>query len=249
MARPLISLVEIADVICEDVGDVTKRYRGYILRQLAREYGNLHRFVSNATEITTQVFPAENVINMPCDFLEVTKVGLMVDDRLVLIDRNYDVDEGHIQDINQSGAEAYINGALAPDYKPDVITPFYNYKGELVLNAYGRGVRCPGLYSVDRKNGTVILGSVFPKNVDVVIEYMSDGLSSGVSMVPSEMEPCLYNFGVYRYYQRKSDSRWRAFKEEYDASYYQLEMLYKFVPIDYIVKLFNQEMHTIDGRM
>lgn len=249
MSRPLISLKEIADTVCEDSGDVTKRYRSFVMRNIAREYGRLHRFVSNVTEVVTDVFPASNIINMPCDFLNVSKLAIRLGDRLVFIDRNYDYDTSIVQDVNQSGAQMYIDGMFSPDYDRTVITPFYGYRGELVLEAYGRGVRCEGMYSVDTKNGLVLLGSVFPKGVDVVIEYMSDGISKGVKMVPSEMEPCLYNYGMYKQLFNRNDNRWRAYREEYDSDYYQLEMLYKFVPIDYIVKLFNQEMHTIDNRL
>lgn len=249
MSRPLISLTEIADTVCEDGGDVTKRYRSFVLRHLAREYGRLHKFVSNITDVVTDVFPATNVINMPCDFIDVTKLGIQLGDRIVFIDRNYDDGEGAVQDINQSGAEMYIDGMLSPKYDKEVITPFYNYRGELVLNAYGRGIRCKGMYSVDRKNGMVILGSIFPKGVDIVIEYMSDGISKGVKMVPAEMEACLYNFGMYQFYLRARDGRYTESKVAYEQDYYQLEMLYKFVPINYIVKLFNQEMHTVDDRL
>lgn len=249
MARGLISLLEIADVVCEDGGDVTKRYRTFVLRQLAREYGRLHRFVGNQTSVVTDIFPATNIIDMPCDFLDVTKVGIRKGDRIVFIDRNYDYGEGAVQDLNQSGVEVYINGMFSPKYDRGVVTPFYNYKGELILNSYGRGAKCEGLYSVDRKNGLVLLGSVFPKGTEVVIEYLSDGLTGGVDLVPSEMESCLYNFGMSRLLHHRSDVRWRQYKEDYEVDYYQLEMLYKFVPIDYISKLFNQEMHTIDDRL
>lgn len=249
MSRSLISIKEIADTICEDGGDVTKRYRTYVLRAITREYGRLHRFLSNMTEVVTESFPATNIINMPCGFLQVSKLAIQRGDRLVFIDRGYDYDNRVVQDVNHSGAEMYINGMFSPKYDSSIVTPFYNYRGELVLDAYGSGVRCDGMYSVDTKNGLVMLGSIFPKGVDVVIEYMTDGISSGVNMVPAEMEPCLYNYGLYNLYHHKDDSRWREKKSEYETDYYQLEMLYKFVPIDYIVKLFNQEMHTIDDRL
>ena len=249
MARGLISLVEIADVVCEDAGDATKRYRTFVLRHLAREYGRLHKFVGNQTSVVTDIFPATNIIDMPCDFLDVTKVAVQLGDRLVFIDRNYDNGDGSVQDLNQSGVEMYINGMFSPEYDKTTVTPFYNYKGELILDAYGTGARCDGLYSVDRKNVMVLLGSVFPKGTEVVIEYLSDGLSNGVNFVPAEMEAVLYNFGMLQLYKRNNDRRWMDAKREYDEDYYQLEMLYKFVPIDYIVRLFNQEMHTIDDRL
>lgn len=249
MSRPLISLVEIADVICEDAGDNTSRYRSFVMRHLARCYSNLHIFVSNDTDVVTDVFPATNVINLPCDLIEVTKVGLQMDDRLVFIDRNYDETGTSVIDVNQSGAEVYIKGMLSPKYEKNVVTPFYNYKGELILEAYGHGIKCEGMYSIDRKNGLLVLGSVFPKGGQVVIEYISDGISKGVKMVPSEMYDCLYNYGLGKLYFRRKDNRYIQCLQDYDTAYYQLELLYKFVPINYIVKLFNQEMHTVDARM
>src|SRR5690606_14294735 len=131
---------------------------------------------------------------------------------------------------------------------PEECHYFYNYRGELICG-YGRGIKCDGLYTVDRKNGTIFIGSVVPKGCEVVVEYVADDAAKGLKMVPIEMYNCLYHYGLWKFYFKRSDGRFRQSAQDYDEAYYKLESLYKFVPINYIVKLFNQEMHTVDGRL
>lgn len=248
MARQLISLIEIADVICEDSGDVTKRHRASILRHLATCYRKMNMFVSNETDVETVVCPITNVINMPSNFIYETKVGLKYGDRIVFLDKNYDDTGSSVLNVNQSDAKAYIDGMLQSEVDRSSTVPFYNHNGEL-LYGYGCGVRADGMYSVDRERGIIVIGSLIPKYCEIVVEFVSDGVSKGVKMVPIEMYDALYNYGMWKHFFQRRDSRWMQSAQDYDEAYYQLEMLYKFVPINYIVKLFNQETHTINDRL
>src|SRR5690606_30438645 len=101
MARQLISILEIADVICEDVGDVTKRFRASILRHLGRCYTNLKVFVSDETDISTVISPVSNIIEMPSDVISETKVGIKQGDRVLLPNKNYDNTGSSILPVNQ----------------------------------------------------------------------------------------------------------------------------------------------------
>lgn len=248
MAKSLISMLEIADVICEDVGDVTKRFRPSILRHIATCYRKLQMFVSSDTNIVTGIFPISNVIELPKDFIYETKVGVKHGEKVVLLDRNWDDTGSNLLNVTQTGARNYIDSIMHHGSYQDCCTPMYNSKGE-ILYAYGPGIKCEGLYSLDRKNGRIELGSEFPNGCEIVVEYVSDGISQGEKMVPIELYDCLYNYGSWKFFFQRGDSRWRQSAQDYDESYYQAEVLYKFVPINYIVKLFNQEMHTIDDRM
>lgn len=248
MGKSLISMLEIADVICEDVGDVTKRYRTSILRHLATCYRKLQIFVNNETDIATFVSPAANVIHMPSDFMYETKVGVKHGDKVVLIEKNYEQEGTGLMNVTQTGALNYVKSIVFNNSYHDHCTPMYNSKGE-ILYAYGPGIKCDGLYSIDRNKGIIEIGSAFPEGCEIVVEYVSDGVSQGQKMVPIEMYDCLYNYGAWKFFFQRMDSRWRQSAQDYDESYYQVEMLYKFVPINYIVKLFNQETHTINDRM
>lgn len=245
--RSLIPIVEIANNICEDVGDHTKKHQRFILRHLARCYQNLHLFMTPTTTVRTMSFPIGNVIEMPSDFIYETKVGIKKGDKIVLIKKNYDeIGNAQAELATQTQFSHYVIDVLNADID-ECFTPFYNYKGELVLRAYGSGMECSGLYTIDKNNGRINLGSVIPDGCELVVEYKSDGISDGIKLVPTEMEACLYHHGLWKYYFNRSDGRYRKSEEDYDIAYYQLETLYRFQPIDYTSKLYNQEKGTING--
>lgn len=248
MAKSLISMLEIADVICEDYGDATKRFRSSVLRHVATCNRKLQMFVTDTVDIATFVSPVANVVHMPSDFIYETKVGISHNGRVVFLDKNYDETGVGSLEMNQTEARSYVEDVLFRGRDCDYTTPFYNHRGELIIG-YGRGVKCDGLYTIDTKKGIIHIGSEFPPGCEVVVEYASDGVSQGEKMVPVEFYDCLYNYGSWKYLFQRSDPRYRQSAADYDESYYQIEMLYKFVPIKYIVSLFQQEMHTINDRM
>lgn len=248
MAKSLISMLEIADVICEDFGDVTKRYRGSILRHLATCNRKLQMFVSDSVDIATFVSPVSRLVHMPSDFIYETKVGLRHGNKIVFLDKNYEEKGVGPLEMNQSEARVYVEDVLFKGRDCDHVTPFYNHRGEL-LYAYGRGIKCKGLYTVDTKKGIIHIGSEFPPGCEIVVEYCSDGVSQGEKMVPIEFYDSLYNYGAWKHLFQRKDPRYRQSAADYDEAYYQLETLCKFVPINYIVSLFQQEMHTVNDRL
>lgn len=250
--RSLIPINEIANNICEDVGDVQKKYQRFVLRHLARCYQNLYLFVDGTTTVKTEIFPFGNVIELPSDFVYETKVGVKIDDRVVFINKNYDQDSNIEYDANQSQFNMYLADSLnLYDIEVDrCFTPFYNYQGDLIIKAYGNGSYCGGLYNIDKKNGRILLGSNYPQGAEFVVEYKSDGVSNGLDLIPTEMEACLYNYGLSKYYFRKGDPRFRKSEEDYEVARYQLETLYRFQPIRYTSKLYDRfEKGTINDHI
>lgn len=250
--RQLISIIEIADTICEEAGDVTKRYRATVLRHLARCYRDeLRRFISNETDIATFVCPVSNIIDMPSDFIYETKVGIKHGDRIVFLEKNYEETGSTLLNVNQTEGARYIKTmfGMPDEHLPAESIPFYNYKGDLVLHGYGTGLHCDGMYSVDRSQGRIAIGSLIPPNCEVVVEYVCDSVGRGINMVPVEFESSLFNYGLWKLWYQRNDPRWRQSAQDYEVAYYQLETLYKFVPINFIVKLFNQETHTVNNRL
>lgn len=244
--KSLIPIVEIANTICEDVEDLTKKHQPFVLKQLARCFQNLNIFMTTFTTVKTEVFTLNNAIEMPPDFIYETKVGVMVHGKLVLIGKNYDQVGNIANDMNQTEFDRYLTTTLNGDDRDADVTPFYNYKGDLVLGAYGAGGKCDGLYDVDTVNGRIILGSNIPCGSEIVIEYKSDGVSNGLNLVPIEMEETLYNYGMWKYYFKRNDPRYRQSEADYDTAYYQLESLYRFQPINYTSKLYNTDKGTIN---
>lgn len=237
--RSLIPIVEIANSVCEEVGDITYKHQRIILKHLARCYQDLHLYLTPTTTIKTDVFAINNVIEMPSDFVYETKVGIKYGDKVKLIGKNYDVvGNGILDNMNHSEFEDYVIDPIGLDID-ESFTPFYNYQGNLVLKAYGLGGKCSGLYTVDTARGQIHLGSSFPRGHELVVEYKSDGVSDGLDLVPTEMESCLFNFGLWKHYFRRNDPRYRQSEEDYDVARYKLETLYSFQPISYLSKLYG----------
>lgn len=237
--RSLIPIVEIANSVCEEVGDVTYKHQRIILKHLARCYQDLHLYMTPATTIKTNVFKVGNVIEMPKDFIYETKVAIKCGDDIKLIGKNYDaVGNGILDNMSHSEFDNYIIDPIGVELDDD-FTPFYNYQGNLVLKAKGLGGKCTGLYTVDTAKGQIHLGSSFPCGYELVVEYKSDGISDGLDLVPTEMEACLFNYGLWKYYFRRGDGRYAKSENDYDIARYKLETLYTFQPISYLSKLYD----------
>lgn len=250
--RSLIPITDIANDVCESVGDVQKKHQRSVLRHIARCYQNLYLFLDGTTTVKTEVFPVGNVIELPSDFVYETKVAVKIDDRIVFINKNYDQDSNIEFDANQTQFGMYLADSLnLYDIEVDrSFTPFYNYEGNSVIKAYGSGSYCGGLYNIDQKNGRILLGSNFPQGAEFVLEYKSDGVSNGLDLVPTEMEACLYNYGLWKYYFHRGDPRFRKSEEDYDIARYQLETLYRFKPIRYTSRLYDRyEKGTINDQI
>lgn len=102
-----------------------------------------------------------------------------------------------------------------------------NYLGELY--GYGRGVYAPGYYNIDKKSGEIFIGSMVPKDAEVVIEYKSDGISSGLKLIPTECEQALTHWAKARFFEDRRDLAMASWHEQrYESHYNKLKRLYNF---------------------
>lgn len=236
MSKALIPLSVVADNICSGMGDPTGSYKFVILRHLLSAYKKLHLFTDHEFEVKTLILDTDtNIIEMPCDFVYETKVAVMGEKNrcaILSLDRNMPS-----IDMTQQETSDYFDNIFSGNTVSGLIYPFYNSE---ITDLYGYGFNLntrSGLYNVNRKDGTIELGSLFPEGTKLVVEYKSDGVSSGLTLVPTETEDVLSYRAKQYFYEERGDLRLAGWnKQEYLENYYQVKKLWNFVSALYIAE-------------
>lgn len=220
-------------VIAENVvsGDSNGKYKFNSLRYILEGYRKMHMFLSDAIEVKTQVLEVDNAIELPCDFIFETKVGIRRKGTQHIAMLTLDKSLGR-HNLNDTDTKKYIDNIWEGSYIGDPYI-FYNYVrganfvGELY--GYGRGVWNSGLYNIDKSKGLMYVGSLIREDTEVILEYKSDGLSDGLKLVPVEWEPSLNYFGKMKYYEDKGDlNKAVYFQSKYEIEYNIIKRLYNF---------------------
>lgn len=247
MSKSLVPIIDIADDACEFAGDTLRKHKRFMAKQAARAYKNINMFINEEVSVHTVECPVSNIVNMPKDFLYETKVALRYNKRVIYLDRNRELEVTDRHDphvFNQSQTCRYFE---EPDMSCSI--PFYDNHGNIIL-AYGPGVRSQGMYRVDTKNGRILLGSNIPEDATILVEYVTDGISGGINLVPSETYDAILNYCLWQYYLKRGDSRLSLFERYYDEKKFQLNCLYNDLPINYIISLFRDtDYGTINNHL
>lgn len=229
MSRSVVPLNVIASDLCSDTGDSTGKYKLRFTRHLINGYRNLNMFLNGATEVKTVVLDYSNVINLPCDFQYVTKVGVRRPDStcIAVLTLKEGVERRVLNDTDTCN---YLNRTWSgQELGPQFV--FYNawtiqgyYYGELY--GMGRGLINSGTYSIDKQNGVIYIGSNIPPDSQVIVEYVGNGISNGLTVVPMEMKECLEFYGKWKHYADKNPSLARMNEEWYKKEYNKLKRYY-----------------------
>lgn len=247
MSKALIPIIDIADDACEFAGDTLRKHKRYLTKQAARAWKDVNMFVNSEVSVNTSRHRIASAVEMPKDFVYETKVAIEYRGKVIYLGRNRELEVTDAHDphpFNQTEARRYFNN---PD--TNVSIPFYDNQGNIIL-AYGPGVTSEGLYRVDAKNGRILLGSNIPDEATLLVEYVTDGISSGVVNVPTETYDVIFNYCLWQYFLKKGDRRYREFERYHTETRFQLNCLYNDLPINYIVSLFRDtEYGTINNHL
>jgi hypothetical protein len=245
MARSLIPLDVIANDCCSDLGDSTFKFKAKFARHLLDGYRQLNMFLIGKREVKSVILEYSNVIAMPCDFQYVTKVGVRRPGYscIAILTLSTEVKRRVLSDTETCDyLNAAWNGAdLGPQYA------FYNawdlqgtYYGELYGS--GRGVANAGTYSIDTNEGLIYLGGNIPADSQIIVEYVGNGISQGVVMVPMELKECLTFYAKSMFYADKNPALADSNDVKYKKKYNMLKRFYNHQnPIDFAIKV-NQSI-------
>lgn len=233
MARALVPLDMIASRICSGMGDMGMTYKYTILGHLVSVYKEFHLFVDHDFDVKTCILKPNHVIELPCDFVYETKVGLMKDGicAILTLDRNMPPNS-----MNNTEVQEYLENIWNGDSIGGFRYPFYNCS---ISDLYGYGCHLnrSGIYNINRKGGTMEIGSLLPDDAEIVIEYKSDGISEGLKLVPSEIEDVLSYGAKERFYEERQDERWARYNgDKHKEKWYMTKKLYNFRSSLYIAE-------------
>jgi hypothetical protein len=220
MSRSLIPLDVIASDLAGDTNDSLSKNTFKFTRHLLAGYRRLNMFILPGTEVKTVILSYDNMINMPCDFLYVTKVGIRRNGCIAVLSVSNDVGRRALSD---TATCDYLNSVWNGTYVGAGYT-FYNVWGNGYnygeLYGMGRTVINEGTYSIDKGNGIIYIGSNCPPDAEIVIEYVGDGISQGLKMVPMEIKECLEFYAKWKFYADRnvtqSQINYNYYKKEYN---------------------------------
>lgn len=240
----LIKIQDIAEDICEDIGDTTQKYFVTILKKCLKAYRDLSLFVTPQVCIKSEILKCDRVIELPTDFVYETKVGLYRDQRIatLFLDKNLRL-RGSDQ-VSMAAAADQMDQYLLGLYLDGVATvPFYNvfrgpeYVGELY--GLGNGFDRLGFYNIDRTERTVLLSvGALPTGCELIIEYKSDGIPDGLKLVPTETEMAITYYAKSEFYADRNPNLSSVNTEKYRTEYTRLKNLYNARPIDFLGEVF-----------
>lgn len=242
--RSVIPLDVIAGDLSSDIGDSTSKYKIKFTRHLINGYRRLNMFLDGKTEVKTVILEFSNVISLPCDFQYVTKVGVRRPGHpcIAILSVSTDVGRRILSDTDTCN---YLNSTwtgaeLGPRYAFYNAWGYGNYYGELY--GFGRGIVNAGTYSIDKSDGIVYLGGNIPPDSEIIIEYVGNGISNGLTMVPMELKECLEFYSKWKFYSDKNPNLANINYEMYKKEYNILKRYYSHQnPISFALKV-NQSI-------
>jgi hypothetical protein len=240
----LITIQDIAESICEDIGDTTQKYFTTLLKKCLQGYRDLHIFVTPSVCVKSIIVEADRIIPLPADFIYETKIGIMRGDRIATLFLNKELRIGQENRFTLTEAAQKIDNILLGVYVDGLTSiPFYNTfrGGEFVGELYGlgNGFHPMGYYNIDRAERTLLLSSgMLPADTELIIEYKSDGLPEGLRLVPSECEMAITFYAKWQWYIDRNPNLGIINRDEYRTEYGRLKSLYNARPIDFLAEIF-----------
>lgn len=220
MSRSLIPIDIIAADISGDFSDSVSKKKFNVTRHIINGYRRLHLFLLGSKSTQTVILPYDNAVNLPCDFLLVSKVGVRRTAGGCIAILSV-ASEGTRETLTDSETCDYLNSVWNGSWT-GAGYPFSGVYGNVYGELYGMGrtVVNSGTYYVDKAQGILYVGSNIPPGSEIIVEYIGNGISNGLKVVPMEMKECLEFYAKWKYYADKnpslSNTNYEMFKKEYN---------------------------------
>jgi len=245
MSQALIPSIVIASNICEDMGDSNETKVFRVLKKLALAYKEINLFLAPRVSVQSVILPADHQIELPCDFIYATKVGVIKSGVFITLDLNKNLRKNNLVKTDtqvETECNALVDGSLLPG---DFMT-FYNVfrGGHFLGEMYGMG---SGFHSNNWYNiidGVLEIGSMMLGIADeVVVEYKSDGVKEAYKLIPSELEECIMHKTKALLYEDSKPTLSADFNAKYEKKYGMIKRMYAHRSPDYLAWL----MHSSDS--
>jgi hypothetical protein len=243
----MVPAAVIARDICTNFGDTTRKHFGEHLVNIIDAFKFLHIFMRHVVEVKSIILPNSNLVELPCGFIKETKVGIINDQGRIAcmsIDKTL---RQPAQSATMKEVEAAVTEAFSENIGLDGFSvPFYNcYDGGGILlgeqYGYAQSINTLGYFNIDRKENLLLVSPSVPENTSIVMEYITDGVSDGLQLIPSELATCVKNKAKAQFCKDKKDPRFSVYEADYVLDYKNAKRLYNAKPIDYYAEIFKQQ--------
>lgn len=181
--RATVYLDEVANDVCVALGDTSYNNKITVTRHLIDCYRDFSIYIGCDLNIVTKCLPYGNTINLPKDFIYETKVGVKVNGKIAILKLD---STRRLDNMNDTECRNYLSQVWDGEYFGECFT-FHNHSGKGEMYGCGRGVANPGTFNINRKDGIIELGSHIPHDAEIIVEYVSDLVSSdGLKLIPIE---------------------------------------------------------------
>lgn len=237
----MVPVSVIATNICQNFGDTTRKFFGEHMTNIIEVYKFLSMFLIEDVNVQTVILSPDNLGALPCDFIRETKIGVINPlGRIAVmsLDANLRVPPKVTTDTQvQNALNTVWNGTCKNEF-----FTFYNtwdtnknYIGQRLGFACALNPR--GYFKPDRKNGVIIINETVADGNNIIMEYISDGISNGLRLVPSELVSCITNGAKARFCLDKNDNRASSFQIIHENDFRNARDLYVTKPINMYAEL------------
>lgn len=241
MSKALIPATIIASNICEDMGDSDEMKHFRVMKKVALAFKELHLYISPELSVQSTILSMDSdQVELPCDFIYATKIGVLNNGCLVTLDLNKNLRDNNIR-TKDSQIQAGVNGLLDGSI---VATEFYafhnvfrgsNWLGEMY--GCGSGYHADTWYNINE--GILEFSSILADiGGELVVEYKSDGVKEAYRLIPSEMELAVMHYAKSLMYEDTRPGLAADFKGKYDIQYNRIKRLYSHRDPEYLAWLF-----------
>lgn len=245
--KSLVPTSVIAQDLVRPLGDSNGRYMSEMLTYIAACLREMNLYLIQDYSIKTEILAVDNVIEMPKSFVYETKVGVRRNGRIAVLSLDKNFRRYDVCNKNQSDSWKEVMEITDGLFYPDIQYTFHNCfcggdsLGELY--GYGAGVNVGGFYNVNRREGTIEIGSQFPEDSEIIVEFKSDGSEDGFSFVPTELVTAVKRYAMSEFNRYRNTNLSVMDRDAYEKEYNKAKRLYNFKHPDYYASLF-QSFHS-----
>jgi len=236
MGKAMLPIGVIADLICEELGDNTGSKKMRILQYIALGYQQMHMYLNKDVVIKTECLEYNgDSIELPNDFMYETKIGLKRGNNICTLHLNTGLNKS-FEVLNDTDTLSRISLVLSGHHPADIPVSYYYNSPYGTLEGYGLGFAKNRYYNI--QDGMLHLSTCLPDDgeTEIIIEYKSDGLSGGLTLVPSEAFLALQEFAHARLNLEGPNG---PHQMNYESHYKTLKRTYNFRSIDTLTELFS----------
>lgn len=215
---------------CERDGDTDYKYYQRNMRLANAAIRNLNLMIVPIIKSIVVEIDHTKTVEMPNDFVYYSKVGICRNGRIITLSLDNDlcVDETPCSCDTLEEAEQQIEAIACGTVTPTYGYQFNGYNGTYPLGelyGFAGGFNVFGFYKFDKSNNRFIFNRV-RVGEKVIIEYKSNGVGDGASVVPTECEEAIINFILWKASEKMNPSFSDRCYRNYKIQYEQLRKIY-----------------------